>query len=459
MVEMLGVLAVMGVLTIVALLGYRYAIDKGKANRIFNDVELAYVSATSQGARENGVLQETEFEPSSGYPTYTELISDEEGSIDIVLVKNVPQSVCEIVLDMSQGTEWLISSVETDTNYLYRLSECADQNALVFSLFDVDDFVYGCEKDCPENMMCNVNDECVCAHGYEMNETTGECEEKSCDYALGLDQQTDRYCCEAVGGVWDNESEPSVCGCEEGYFFNGEECALDNWCSYTFDVPQIVQTVQSDCAYDFTVPEVVQTVQSDCAYDFTVPATVTADESEVTMVPVAGQTCSGGYCILNWTNEACTSVVCTYGVNTTKRIYGRCAPFDEYYDMCQSKTEGEVSMVPVDGQTCSSGYCILNWTNEACTSVVGTYGVNTTKRIYGRCAPFDEYYDMCQSKTEGEVSMRVSRPCQIENTYCSVLWGNQSCSGVGTYGVNTTRDLYGVCLEYDGAGDTACPFK
>ena len=70
-----------------------------------------------------------------------------------------------------------------------------------------------------------------------------------------------------------------------------------------------------------------------------------------------------------------------------------------------------------------------------------------------------EYYELCVLNTEGEVSMTLNKECQTEGTYCSLQWKGQSCQSVGNYGNNTTTDLYGVCLPYDGSGETACPFE
>ena len=458
MVEILGMLAIAGVLSVGGVMGYKYAVDKNTANRIMNDVSLAYVGTSSSQQKNDGLMEYTD--ATSGYPTFTELIVDEDFQTDIVLVKQVPKSICDKILDMTKNSNWIISAVETDTNYLYPLTECEDMNAMVFSTEDVREFAYTCEKECPANMMCGVNDECICATGFEMDEM-GNCIAKTCNLTLGPDAQPDRYCCEEVGGTWDYDAEPQVCGCDEGYFFNGKECAIDNWCSYKFTVPEMVQAVQSDCAFEFKVPELVQAVQSDCAFDFTVPETVTAGESEVSLTPVSGQTCgTGEYCVLNWTNGTCTSNVSTHGTNTTTRIYGRCAPLDEYYNICKTVENTEVSLTPVSGKTCGSGeYCILNWTNGTCTSNVGTYGINTTTTIYGRCAPLDETYNICKTVENGEVSLTPNKECAQENTYCSILWGNNSCQKVGTYGANTQTDLYGVCLSYDGAGDTTCPFQ
>ena len=379
MVEIIGMLAVAGVLSIGGVAGYSYAIDKNKANRIMKDVELAYVVTSSANQKETGLAEFTD--ASSGYPTFTELIVDEDFQTDIVLVKNVPESVCDKILDMTENTAWFISSIETDTNYLYPLTECEDMNAMIFSTEDIREFEYTCEKECPANMMCGVNDECICATGFEMDET-GKCVAKTCNLTLGPDAQPDRYCCEEVGGTWNYDAQPQMCGCDEGYFFNGKECTLDNWCSYTYTVPELLQVVQSDCAFDYTVPE-----------------TVTTGESEVSLSPVSDQTCNTGE------------------------------------------------------------YCILNWINGACTSNVSTYGANTTTRIYGRCAPLSEHYNVCKNKENGEVVLTPNKECIQKNTYCSILWGNQTCKNVGTYNNNTQTDLYGVCLSYDGTGEKICPFK
>ena len=455
MVEILGVMAVIGVLSIGGILGYRYAIDKMHANDVLKDVETAYVSVAAYPNREAGVLMEYT-DAVCGYPMWTELIVDEDFQTDIILVKNVPESVCNIILDMTETSQWIVSSVEADTNYLYPMKECAENNAMVFSFDDVSDYSYACEKECPVGMMCNIDDECVCETGTELDED-GLCVPIKCDTAKGPEEQPDRFCCESLGGHWNYDTEPPSCGCEEGYFFNGETCAPDNWCSYTFSVPNIVQAYESDCAYEFTVPNIVQAYESDCAYNFTV--TDTDGTITTTMTPVENKSCNTGqYCILNWSNEACTGSVSTYAAGTTTTLYGRCAPYAEYYNICQNKTEGEVSMTPK--KSCDSGqYCILNWSNEACTGSVGTYAANTTTTLYGRCAPYEEYYNICQNKAEGEVSMTPKKTCLAENTYCAIKWGNNSCAGVSTYGANTTRDLYGVCLPYDGTGDTTCPFK
>ena len=51
MVEMLGTLAVMGVLSIGGIMGYSYAVDKYHANQIMNDVNLRGIDLIAQASR------------------------------------------------------------------------------------------------------------------------------------------------------------------------------------------------------------------------------------------------------------------------------------------------------------------------------------------------------------------------------------------------------------------------
>ncbi|MBR5129643.1 MAG: hypothetical protein IKV03_00250 [Alphaproteobacteria bacterium] len=397
MVEILGLLSVVGVLSVGGVMGYQYAVNKNKANRILNDVQLSYVNIN---ASQNIVLNQltpVPFAPLSGYPIFTQRVAVQEGQADVVIAQNVEQKVCDHLTDMVQKTRWKMFLTNEGATSFTPLTECAEDMMLAFSWANINEIPPVCDKECPENMTCGGNNECVCATGFEVGED-GSCQKIVCDYTNGIEVQTTQYCCEQAAGIWDATQTPS-CTCPEGATFNGTMCLMKDWCSYKFTVPEMVQAVQSDCAFEFKVPALVQAVQSDCAFDFTVPETVTAGESEVSLTPVSGQTCGTGE------------------------------------------------------------YCVLNWTNGTCTSNASTYGTNTTTRLYGRCAPLDEHYNVCKTVENGEVSLTPNKECAQENTYCSILWGNQTCKNVGTYGANTQTDLYGVCLSYDGNGEKTCPFK
>ena len=87
--EMLGTLAIMGVLSITAIAGYQFAMNKLKANRIYNDIKLAYVSIhTSQ----NIPYQWSKNEYKSDYG-YDVSVRRDKTNNDFVMVGDVAEGV------------------------------------------------------------------------------------------------------------------------------------------------------------------------------------------------------------------------------------------------------------------------------------------------------------------------------------------------------------------------------
>ncbi|MBR4927834.1 MAG: hypothetical protein IKY98_05865, partial [Alphaproteobacteria bacterium] len=116
MVEMLGVLAVIGVLVIGATMGFEYAMDKYKANEIVHEAGLRasdifhryqtvpFPEVGTFGGYENcqNDFAEWSAETQIGYTMNTCAIKDEEGT-DLafaISVKDVPQGVCRRLTDM-----------------------------------------------------------------------------------------------------------------------------------------------------------------------------------------------------------------------------------------------------------------------------------------------------------------------------------------------------------------------
>ena len=94
MVEMLGVLAIIGVLTIGGLMGYRYAMNKHKANTILNDVSLAMADLTVLDPDGGAITRRAvAFRPDSGLAMESERTADGN---NIVYVSGVAKAVCQI---------------------------------------------------------------------------------------------------------------------------------------------------------------------------------------------------------------------------------------------------------------------------------------------------------------------------------------------------------------------------
>ena len=105
MVEMLGTLAIMGVLTIGGIAGYRYAINKSNANTILNAVSQMAVTASTELTTQ-GSLTLPEWKDSTGnifineaYGVVAEPYND--GSFGLI-VSDIPNEVCERI----KGMDW-----------------------------------------------------------------------------------------------------------------------------------------------------------------------------------------------------------------------------------------------------------------------------------------------------------------------------------------------------------------
>ncbi len=173
MVEMLGVLAIIGVLSIGGIAGYSYGMNKYRANETINDVNLRamdVISQLTQGGDPN--LSAWATTTSSGYPI--SLNKDYAPMNYYIKVEKVPFEVCNIISEtMPETVEILVDNGD---------SKCADGlNAMEFSfagfeegapaLTQTDD---ACESDtdCTECQVCqggycaNLTDNTMCAGGY-----------------------------------------------------------------------------------------------------------------------------------------------------------------------------------------------------------------------------------------------------------------------------------------------------
>ena len=128
MVEMLGVLAVMGVLSIGGVAGYRYAIDKMNANDIINEVRKRAVTASQQRILGHDINL-SEYGDNGRIKgihavTATNDYAGDKGFFALT-VSAVPQRVCDKILDMdwAMPVEMTIGGVVVDENTV-----CAEGN-------------------------------------------------------------------------------------------------------------------------------------------------------------------------------------------------------------------------------------------------------------------------------------------------------------------------------------------
>ena len=129
MVEMLGTLAIIGVLSVGGIMGYSYGMDKYRANRTMNDVRLramdvlAQFNATGDASLDNWKNEKT---------IYPITLEDETIGIQ---VDKVPERVCEM---MAEGMEHSSSAIKINAEYVEEdAGDCGDDNTLVFYFDDV----------------------------------------------------------------------------------------------------------------------------------------------------------------------------------------------------------------------------------------------------------------------------------------------------------------------------------
>ena len=152
MVEMLGTLAIMGILSIGGIAGYNYGINKYRANTIINDIMLRATDAIAQfDATGDANLSE--------WPTITAgkyTIGLEEETIGIQ-VDGLPKELCEMVYEGMKNHADIkfnatIYGQENDT------LECGDTNTMVFYVEDTINIGRG--EQLPDQTECSTNKEC-----------------------------------------------------------------------------------------------------------------------------------------------------------------------------------------------------------------------------------------------------------------------------------------------------------
>ena len=173
MVEMLGVLAVMGVLSIGGVAGYRYAIDKMNANDIINEVKKRAVTASQQRILGQNISL-TEYGDNGRIKGLYDVAVTNDYTGDkgffALTVSNVPQRVCDDILkqDWAMPVEMAVGGVVVDDD-----TTCAEgENEMLFAFANTLDNSHlpgeGGEDDGDESEVQ------ACAEG-EYRLSTGEC--------------------------------------------------------------------------------------------------------------------------------------------------------------------------------------------------------------------------------------------------------------------------------------------
>ena len=233
---MLAVLALIGILSLIAVTGILYAFNKHKANAIIQDVSLtaavvitneAFLSVQDEQQIINAELPESSL---SGFPVTPFRVNTD---VFVITVQNVPQSVCKHVMTGPNPSDFLIEvngavakenpktlcTNNTNTmNFYFDASQNAERcggQICTNGHVCVDDACV-----CPDDRV-DQNGVCVCQNG--MEECNGQCY-NPCDFSqpgmLGTRDPISCQClCDQAGG-FKPFAQNGTCVCDNGFLLN-----------------------------------------------------------------------------------------------------------------------------------------------------------------------------------------------------------------------------------------------
>ena len=252
MVEMLGVLAVIGVLSVTAIGGYRYGMDKYHANEILKGVSARAMTASMEKTQTHTLTLAGHADDINGYTVGKETAPGGDNTRFAITVSGVPESICDLVLrDGPENALYVYGGDGTVTS-------CSDvDNTLAFifndnlsTTFKADDYngnEDGCtgagytlcaDDTCRADCCAGVDTTCqTCAADGTVTPKSGSCATASiengvcsngaCVANLCLDADVDAQCqsCDSVTGeitdtiTCNNHGTCSngSCSCDMGY--------------------------------------------------------------------------------------------------------------------------------------------------------------------------------------------------------------------------------------------------
>ena len=205
MIEMLGVLAIIGVLSIGGLLGYRRAVNNHQANTILDDANrLAFVITERDNFAPNDNITNVEFNQTSTY-SIVPFVGEKARQYGI-MVENVPKGVCEALVSKAaieykvrvmpyQSTEYINQIADTGTVYdSFHKDICTNDTNDVVLFFG--DTSAQCNKpdEGEDYANCNTNADC-CGDYFCAFQNPSDCFRKGSGKCMsiayfGVDSQT-----------------------------------------------------------------------------------------------------------------------------------------------------------------------------------------------------------------------------------------------------------------------------
>jgi len=229
MTEMLGVLAIVAVLTVGGLAGYSYAMSRYYANSIVDGANKRAVVALEQDAKGNAEedtwLSEFPAKIIDRFDASLEFTTDEPLGLDeaiTIRVSNIPKRVCQRLQDQEYRPD--VTALINDL--LPEVAVCKDDNTNVF-LYAIQKAEYiscSSETDCPACMECDpVKKVCTnvhCQGGYICDPDLGEHGQCRTHCSSYIDCSSGQVCnsehkCETCLSPYVPNEDKTACGCPQ----------------------------------------------------------------------------------------------------------------------------------------------------------------------------------------------------------------------------------------------------
>ena len=355
MVEMLGVLAVVGLLSVMAFAGFKIALNKAKANAIIHDGRMVWAEALAWQTvptRNDWIDSQAANESGKSFAVWRDIKDN-----NYIKVEGVEEEVCEQMLPHQHEGSLLFLTTSFED-----LTTCPEgENAIVMAFDGVSGKPAECEnqKGCQDlytdAFYCDGEGHCQeCDPTISVVNASGDgCE---CNSAVAL------TCDDGNGHTWccgqDEYGQERICGTTPG------ECTVsDLTCEYTINLPTAADLVKStNCSYSISISGNVGTMTS--VKDCTLP-----DE----------------YCYLGYADSDCDPQVTASANNTT--IYGNCIKRNQNSIqglMCQVGVPPATSIATEVKGCPVNKYCYLKWQTQGCASSDEATAA-TTGTFYGAC--------------------------------------------------------------------------
>ena len=452
MVEMLGVLAVIGVLTIAAVGGYRYAFNKYQANQVYKDIKLIQINLVSQ--TDGAPYEWEEFREELPSP-YTYYVRRDKVQNNFVLIEAVEKNICihlnRLAQDAGELTLYTMDNLPMD---------CLVDTQEVVVSFNGEEQLIPCvnNTECPnqEGIYCDEEEEICqrCGFDERLNDDENGCidlcadrgDEKitSCKIEtekIGWCCRYDEFCSETKAG----ECVPSDGACIYTFFDADTNMGYKTDCSYYVGISEVMEKSETDCSYYVGVSDVMEKSETDCSY----------------MVSDAGVVSSSvkctnpkHYCALNWTKSSWNKgdPLPKASAGATGTLYGKCQMLTTHdTNPIVTFSEGTSLVYPKMGCGSSNKYCALNWTKSSWKKgdPLPKASAGATGTLYGKCQMLTTHdTNPIITFSEGASLVYPKMKCRNSTQYCALNWTKSSWEkgeAVPSAGAGASGVLYGKC--------------